>query len=340
MLVSVVVPVYNVEHYLCECLDSLRDQTLQDIEVICVDDGSTDSSLSILREYESADARFKVITKPNAGYGHTMNVGFAAASAPYVGILESDDFCVHNMLERMYSLALASDLDLVRCDLNLYWSKPIERIEPMRCTPESACGFVFNPRERKECFLLPPALCSMLIRKSLVEDNELRFLETPGASYQDTSFGFKLWACAKRVLCISDPLLFYRQDNEASSINQSGKILCVPEEYAEIERFLVSGGERQKELFPVAIARKFGAYLWNYERMSNEFHTEFAQHMADEFKDACGRLLLDSSYYSSNEWSDLMLLLKDPLRFVERMDVWSELKMRAFHASSRIARKL
>ena len=104
-LVSIVVPVCNVEKFLGECLDSVINQTLKEIEIICVDDGSTDHSLEILREYEKKDSRIIVITKPNSGYGNTMNVGTDAASGEYVGIVESDDYVKENMFEILYKTA-------------------------------------------------------------------------------------------------------------------------------------------------------------------------------------------------------------------------------------------
>ena len=90
--VSIVIPVYNVEHYLVECLDSAMNQTLHDIEIICVNDGSKDSSLEILLEYAKRDSRIKIIDKENAGYGHTMNLGIDMARGEYIGIIESDDY--------------------------------------------------------------------------------------------------------------------------------------------------------------------------------------------------------------------------------------------------------
>ena len=110
--VSVVVPIYNVEKYLRECLDSIVGQTLKDIEIICVDDGSTDRSLSILREYEQKDPRIKVITKPNAGYGHSMNMGLDAATGEYMGIVDSDDYILPDMYETLYGFAVKDDLDI------------------------------------------------------------------------------------------------------------------------------------------------------------------------------------------------------------------------------------
>lgn len=86
--VSVLVPVYNVKTYLRECLDSLAAQTLEHIEFVCIDDGSTDGSSEILDEYAGRDARFRVIHKENSGYGMSMNIGLRAACGKYIGIVE------------------------------------------------------------------------------------------------------------------------------------------------------------------------------------------------------------------------------------------------------------
>ena len=86
-LVSLLVPIYNVEKYLRQCLDSARNQTLEDIEVICINDGSTDSSPNIIREYMAEDSRFRMIDKPNSGYGASMNKGLGTAQGKYIAIL-------------------------------------------------------------------------------------------------------------------------------------------------------------------------------------------------------------------------------------------------------------
>ena len=85
--VSVIVPIYNVEHYLEECLNSIVGQSLKELEIICVDDGSTDASLEIVRKYEKKDSRIKVLTGPNGGYGKAMNKGLETAKGKYIGIV-------------------------------------------------------------------------------------------------------------------------------------------------------------------------------------------------------------------------------------------------------------
>ena len=114
--VSIVIPVYNVERYLRECLESVQKQTLKDIEIICVDDGSTDSSSSILDEYAQKDERFVIIHKQNEGYGKTINVGIKAATAHYIGIVESDDMVLPDMYERLLEFMDRHPVDVMKAD--------------------------------------------------------------------------------------------------------------------------------------------------------------------------------------------------------------------------------
>ena len=103
--VSILVPTYNVSQYLDECMQSLIRQTLKDIEIICINDGSTDNSLEILKSYAAKDNRIKIIDKENGGYGIAMNMGLEQATGEYVGILEPDDYVKLNMYETLYNIA-------------------------------------------------------------------------------------------------------------------------------------------------------------------------------------------------------------------------------------------
>ena len=91
-LITILVPCYNVEKYVDECLSSIQKQTYDNLEVLCINDGSTDNTLNILRKYEASDNRFHIINKSNSGYGASMNIGLNKASGDYIGIVESDDF--------------------------------------------------------------------------------------------------------------------------------------------------------------------------------------------------------------------------------------------------------
>ena len=121
--VSIVVPIYNVEKYLKQCLDSIISQTLKDIEIILVNDGSKDGSLKIIKDYAARDNRIKVVDKANTGYGNSMNIGLSKATGKFIGIVESDDYIEPDMFETLYNLAVRDKLDVARSEFFYYTSK-------------------------------------------------------------------------------------------------------------------------------------------------------------------------------------------------------------------------
>ena len=108
--ISVIVPVYNVEKYLRECLDSIVNQTLQDIEIICINDGSTDGSAVILEEYAAKDKRIKILNQENKGAGEARNAGINSAQGKYLAFIDGDDFYCTDFCEKMHNKALLTTL--------------------------------------------------------------------------------------------------------------------------------------------------------------------------------------------------------------------------------------
>lgn len=317
--VSIVVPIYNVEKYLRQCLDSIANQTLKDIEVICVNDGSKDSSLEIIMEYVNKDPRFKVIDKPNSGYGNSMNRGFDMAEGEYIGIVESDDYAEPDMFEKLYSCAKENDLDACKSGFFFYYSVPEEKNIPSKIASYIMCKDVFYPtddfkslREQIEFFNIKPTIWSAIYKKEFVRENNIRFNETPGASFQDTSFNFKVWALAKRVKLLEECFLHYRQDNESSSINSASKVFCVCDEYREIEAFLEQHPDKKAKLDIVKNALKYNTYIWNYERLSEEKALEFLLVASEEFKrDMLSGMCLKEAY-PWYKWNNLNFIIEDP----------------------------
>ena len=111
--ISVIVPVYNVSEYLAQCMDSIINQTFEDIEIICVNDGSTDDSLKILEEYSEKDERISIISQENQGQGVARNVGMNAARGNYIFFMDSDDFIKLNALELLHENAVSNNSDVV-----------------------------------------------------------------------------------------------------------------------------------------------------------------------------------------------------------------------------------
>ena len=152
--VSIVVPVYNVEKYLKECIKSCQNQTLKEIEIICVDDGSTDNSLEVIKSIASKDSRVKYISKKNSGYGNTMNRGFDAAVGEYIGICESDDYIEPDMYEILYNTAKINNLDVVKSDYMTFRTVNGNRKQEYEqtCTDVKYYNKTLIPKKTKEMF--------------------------------------------------------------------------------------------------------------------------------------------------------------------------------------------
>lgn len=312
--VSLLVPIYNVEHYLDQCLESVRIQTLHDIEVICINDGSTDGSPAIIERFVHDDPRFRVINKENSGYGASMNMALDAARGEYIGILESDDYLEPDALERLVATAETFDVPVVKANFWFYWSEPVEKNEVFDFVDHEIAGRVVDPHVVTDFFYRKPSIWSAVYRRSFLADNGIRFLETPGASFQDSAFNFKVWASARRVVGIDTPVIHYRQDNESSSVNSPSKVYCICEEHDEMHRFLL-GRSDFDELKPIQEKMKYDNYMWNYDRLSEPLKREFIQRIADEFRDDIEAGYVDLNLFEPWKRRDLQLIMDSPLSF-------------------------
>lgn len=315
--VSVVTPVYNVEPYLRQCLDSLCAQDLPNIEFICVNDGSTDGSAAILHEYAQRDARIRVIDKPNSGYGATMNRGLAEARGEYVGIVESDDFAEPAMFRELYRAAKKRDCDLVKCNYFEYYDGADH---VLRNFGRLMCGWRFDPADKPQIIRAIPAIWTGLYRRSMLVEQGVGFRETPGASFQDTGFTLKAWFAARSCVLLRKPLLHYRMDNpSSSSVSISEKPFTVVDELASAEAFLRAMPDRAVRFLPWFHADKFGKYRWCYERIPAESKERFAEIMQKEYAAAKAAGELSQELFTQEEQSVLVELLSNTPKEFARM---------------------
>ena len=277
---SILVPVYNVAEFLPLCLESIKNQSFDDFECILINDGSTDKSLEIMQKFAKSDDRFLVIDKKNTGYGASLNLGLKKARGEYIGIVEPDDF-IHR---DFYQTLLEHDDDIVKTSLMYFYGKTWKKI-PERVFHEVRKNFPVNgmkirPEKNQKIFLVNPTIWSAIYKKEMLEKNKIKFLETPGASYQDAGFQFKTFASANSIFCIEKPLYYYRCDNEKSSVKSSKKIMCVKEEFDEIEKF-IKGKNAFEE---IANACRFRSYNWNLNRLKFRDAINFAKIAKSDFK--------------------------------------------------------
>lgn len=224
--VSVIVPVYNVEDYLNECIDSLINQTLDDIEIICVDDGSTDSSAEILRGYE--DERIKIITHENGGLSVARNTGLEHVSGEYIYFIDSDDILCENALEIMYNTSQEKSLDMLIFKLINFDDDTKEKFSSpyydMEFLKESVGDDVFSHSDVAEyIFDIAVTIQSKFFRKDLIGD--LRFIE--GYIFEDNPFFIETFFKAKRVYFLDEYLYLKRSRLESITSTHNDKFFDI-----------------------------------------------------------------------------------------------------------------
>lgn len=215
---SVVVPVYNVEDCLPWCLDSLEVQTLSDIEILCVNDGSTDGSRSVLASYADRDARIRVIDKPNGGLSSARNAGIDAATAPYVSFLDSDDRYTSNACERIVAALDETGADVLTFGANPYPAEDgypwLEHVLSPRDVVYDAFSMDLVLKESSLPFSWRTACRTDFLRESgIAFEQDLRFGE-------DQVFAFAVYPRSSKTALISDKLYDYRVSRPGSLMDR------------------------------------------------------------------------------------------------------------------------
>lgn len=319
--VSIIVPIYNVEMYLVEALDSLQRQTLHDIEIICVNDGSKDNSLSIMKEYAQKDDRFLIIDKENGGYGKAMNVGLDKATGEYIGILEPDDYVPLNMYEDLYRVAKEHDLDFVKADFYRFTTDEETEDKHMVYNhldrTHENYNVVLCPKEKPLVTKFIMNTWSGIYKRSFIEEYHIRHNETPGASFQDNGFFWQTFMYAKRAMFLDKPYYCNRRDNPNSSVNSKEKVYCMNIEYDYIRDIFMQ--KENRELWEIMKGyynlKRFHNYMFTLGRISDEFKKEYVNRISAEFKRSQELGELDFSLFSPKQQEKLAFLINQPSEY-------------------------
>ena len=235
----------------------------------------------MLDTYAQEDRRIKVVHKENTGYGHTMNVGLDMALGEYIGIVESDDFIETDMYEQLYRTAREFDLDFIKSN---HWKysgagKVLDTGLSM-----CQCNTVFSKYENMEKIFAARSIWAGIYKRTFLEENQIRFLETPGASYQDNSFSFKVSVSAERGYFSDAAYVNYRVDNDSSSVKSKEKVFCVCDEMAECWRYLLESDLDVGRIYPYYLINKKYIYMWNMRRLMPEQRKAFARRIQGELR--------------------------------------------------------
>ena len=279
--ISVVIPVYNVEKYLERCLDTVISQTFEDIEIICVNDGSTDNSREILENYKNKDSRIIVLDKENGGLSSARNAGMAIATGNYISFIDSDDWVGLTFLEKLYKNITTLGTDISICGVHQY-NEVTQKVNDsvpyftLKYFDDSFDNKVFSYEDTKHFLMDVPVMAwNKLYKKSFLDEYNAKFPE--GLIWEDGPFFFSIFFKTKKVSIIRDLLYYYRINRKGSIVQRGGKpfidIIDVVELMYNSIKDLPCFDEIKNEFY----CRKAEDIVFRYDLISSKYKKEFSQ---------------------------------------------------------------
>lgn len=284
--VTIIIPIHNSEKYLRECLNSALFQSFKDIEILCIDGGSTDTSDKIIKEFQEKDNRINLIYDTNTSYGHKINLGVSKAEGEYIAILESDDRLEPGMIEKLYHVAKKYDTDIADADYFEFINLKNRELHSIgqKYSHQEDYGHLIHYKNVCERDIPTTGIWTALYKKDFLIKNNIYLNESPGASYQDISFLFLTSLFAEKVYHLNLPLYAYRVDNADSSVKDDKKVFEISWECEFLRNSLKSREINTRESWKMYYIRKYKAFYWNYCRLSANTREKFLEIYIQELK--------------------------------------------------------
>lgn len=289
--ISIIIPVYNVEKYLQCCLDSLLIQTLPDFEVICVNDGSKDNSLGVLRDYERKDSRIVVVDKKNEGSGPTRNLALSMAKGQYIAFLDSDDYYAPNFCEKMYDFAIKNDLDVAICCVNSFKLKDGVFVHALPFfssskIPSKLKGCVFEGSQLVPYLAqIPSVAWNKIYKREFLLENKILFQVVLFG--QDQLFYIHAMAKATRLAFLDEALYFYMRARVDSAVRtRRTKDIYAIEIFNEIEK-IIQTLPNQKLYYPILFDKYFSKTISFLTKCEPSFKSFYFDAFMKLFQHVC-----------------------------------------------------
>ncbi len=308
-------PSLNVGAYIEECIESVIHQTLEDIEIICVDAGSTDGTFEILQSYAEKDSRIQLVRSEIKSYGYQVNLGVRNARGEYIGIVETDDYIDPNMYEILYDIASENKLDLVKADYYRFTDNDGERnLTRGEIAEINQYGCILDPSSTIEFIISGKALYSWagIYDARFIKNNKILHHESPGASFQDNGFFFQVITQAKRAMFIRRCLYYLRRDNPNSSFHSKGKVYCACEEFDFIRDYLERNPLLEQKFAGACAYRRMCNYEFTLNRILKKDKLAFLQRYSQDFRLIAENGELDPSLYSETQWGKIQDIIECP----------------------------
>ncbi|WP_020589360.1 glycosyltransferase family 2 protein [Desulfobacter curvatus] len=322
--VTVVMPSLNVAPYIRECMDSVISQTLKEIEIVCVDAGSTDGTLEILQEYSIKDSRVRLINSDKKSYGYQMNLGFDLAKGEYLGIVETDDYIESSMFQVLYETAIEKNYDYVKSNFFVFTDDPQYGRLTLQHKIFNSSGYHFVSCTDYVNHTVPidTFMWNGIYRRDFVENNHIRLNETSGAAYQDAGFRYQVAFTAKNGVYIPSAFYHYRRDNETSSMHSPKALQYDLQE----SQFIMDWANAR---FPCN-TRLLRSVSWEiamccirsikgYYLAQNDYGNKLVQLFRKLLIENNERGLLNDQDFSIDKWIEIEMLLENERLFQETM---------------------
>ncbi len=322
--ITIIMPSLNVGAFIEKCINSVLKQTLKDIEILCIDAGSTDGTLEILEDYAKKDNRIKIINSEVKSYGYQLNLGISNARGEYIGIVETDDIIEPDMFEALYDMTSSNKPDYVKG-----MAVEFREIEGVLLKDREICPYdelkgsvdyfkEVNPSLDAGIFISDNFVWNGIYRSDFIKD--IYFQETAGAAFQDISVLFQIISSAKKAIYINKVVYLYRQDNNAASSYNKKSIVYADVEYTRIiESFLDGVTDDWVKIFYKKLA-----YLllnrFDFMSMSKTFWTESEsgiEGIKEKLYYAKDNDILSEADFTDILWKKLKLFVVNPRKLFE-----------------------
>lgn len=286
---SFIVPMYNVEKMISACLTSLIHQTLPHIEIICINDGSTDGTLKIVKRFAKKDKRIRIISKHNEGQGVARNIGIRLAKGHYIAFVDADDYIMPDYAETMYALAIKDNTDLTFCDcvcLDHHTGKllpPIKSVNNSRLLSNfSNCVFSFEQTKHLYFDQITGVPWAKIYKTSFLRENNLYFPEH--VRWEDYPFFYKMYIHVKRANCTPQQLYVYRVNRlDSDCHNFSDKGFAFFKHFEIIEEVLRRNNYYYELYYPF-LEKKITGLFYIFTKTGLLARRDFYNRMRLEFR--------------------------------------------------------
>ncbi len=328
--VTVIMPSLNVKPYIKECVKSVMNQTLKELEIICIDAGSTDGTYEVLQDFALRDQRIRLIHTDKKSYGYQINQGLQLASAEYIGIVETDDYIEPQMYERLFNIIDSEKVDYVKSEFDSF--KVLKSGKRVFSTFKSyGKSELYNqkicPREFREVFLADSSIWRGIYRKSFLIEHGIKLSETSGAAYQDIGFVIQVIALAEKVIYVPESYYRYRLQRENSSSYSERALYNCYYEYSRLMTFIEKALKyKENKIMESYYIRMASSFVSEYKKVligldfciDSENLSEPYKWFSEQLEHAIRSGFLTEDGVIQSVWRELQELLENEKSFAEK----------------------